>query len=131
MGGYRNEVNCIPGFNLVVIDVDHGISLTAAQLLLKDYKALFYTTKRHTEESNRFRIVFPTSHVVKLDADDYKKFMNNIYDWLPFEVDRQTNQRSRKWLTHDGDYFYQDGQLLDVMLFIPETKKQEEQEDYQ
>lgn len=128
MGGYRDEAHCLQGFNLVVIDVDHGISLDTAKSLLKGYKALYYTTKRHTDTENRFRIVFPTSHVVKLNAEDYKKFMNNIYDWLPFEVDRQTNQRSRKWLTHNGHYEYSDGDLLDVMLFIPQTKKQEEQQ---
>lgn len=126
--GHRNEENCIPGFNLVILDVDEGISLSTAQMLLKDYKALFYTTKRSTPTHNRFRIIMPLSHVVKLDRDSYKKFMNNVYEWLPFEVDTATNQRSRKWEAFNGEYYYQDGALLDAVLFIPETKKQEEQQ---
>lgn len=126
--GYRSENHCIPGFNLVVLDVEKSVSLSLAMKLLKGYMGLFYTTKRHTEEDNRFRILMPLSHLVKLDKEQYKQFMLNVYDWLPFEVDRQTNQRSRKWCTNNGDYYYQDGELLDAMLFIPETKKQEDQQ---
>ena len=59
--GYRNEENCYPGFNLLVLDVDGSCSLSTAKLLLKKYKAIYYTTKRHTEEENRFRIVLPLS----------------------------------------------------------------------
>lgn len=126
--GYRSEEKCMPGFNMVILDVDEGISLSTAQMLLKDYKAMFYTTKRHTPSHNRFRIILPISHKLNLNAQAFKVFMENIYSWLPFEVDNQTNQRSRKWESCNGEYFYQDGQLLDAMLFVPETKKQEEQQ---
>lgn len=126
MGGYRNEEHCIAGFNLVVIDVDDGVSIDTANLLLKEYQYLIYTTKRHTDTHNRFRIIFPLTHILKLDAVDFKEFMNNIYDWLPFECDRQTGQRSRKWLTHNGKYAYNQGKMLDALLFIPKTKKSEE-----
>lgn len=125
IGGHRKEENAIPGFNLVVLDVDSGINITTAQNLLKDYKALFYTTKRHTETHHRFRIILPTNFELKLDAKDYKEFMTNLYAWLPFEVDDGTNQRARKWLSHNGSYAYQEGQLLDVLPFIPKTSKNE------
>lgn len=125
--GYRNEENCIAGFNLVILDVDNGTPIEVAKELLKQYKVLYYTTKRHTEEVNRYRIIMPLSHIVKLNRSEYKKFMINIYNWLPFEVDTQTNQRSRKWESFNGTYHYSEGELLDAMLFIPETKKQEEQ----
>lgn len=124
--GYRNEENCIPGFNLVVIDVDGGVNISTVKLLLKNYKFLIYTTKRHTDAEHRFRLILPTNFELSLDAKDYKEFMSNIYDWLPFEVDTQTNQRARKWLTHTGHYEYNDGELLDVLPFIPKTSKNEE-----
>lgn len=124
-GGHRQEDNAIPGFNMVVIDVDKGVNLSTAMLLLKDYKALFYTTKRHTDAEHRFRIIMPTNFVLKLDAKDYKEFMANLFSWLPFEVDLATNQRARKWLSHDGEYHYQEGDLLDVLPFIPKTTKNE------
>ena len=58
---------------------------------------------------------------------DFRDFTNNIYEWLPFEVDKQTAQRSRKWLTNEGPYWFNDGQLLDALQFVPKTKKAEEQ----
>jgi hypothetical protein len=125
-GGYRNEENSIPGFNLAVIDVDGGVNLSTAKLLLKNYKFLVYTTKRHTEADNRFRIVLPLNYRLSLDARDYKEFMTNLYAWLPFEVDKDTNQRSRKWLSNDGFFEYNDGEILDALPFIPKTSKNEE-----
>lgn len=126
VGGYRNEENAIPGFNLVVVDVDGEVSMHTAQMLLKGYKYLMYTTKRHTDDENRFRIIFPTNYKLELDAKDFKEFMSNIYEWLPFEVDTATGQRARKWLSHDGQFHYNDGELLDVLPFIPKTSKNEE-----
>ena len=125
-GGYRNEENAIAGFNLVVVDVDGGVNISTAKLLLKGYKFLLYTTKRHTESEHRFRIVLPINYELEMDAKDYKEFMSNIYDWLPFEVDRGTNQRARKWMSHDAHYEYNDGELLDALPFIPKTSKNED-----
>ena len=126
VGGHRTEDNAIPGFNLVVLDVEHSASIHTAKLLLSGYKFLLYTTKRHTDEEHRYRIVLPINYELKLDAKDYKEFMNNIFDWLPFEVDRATNQRARKWLSHDGHFEYNDGEVLDALPFIPKTSKNEE-----
>lgn len=125
-GGYRNEENCIPGFNLVVVDVDGGVNISTAKLLLKNYKFLLYTTKRHTEQENRFRIILPINYVLEMDAKDYKEFMSNIYEWLPFEVDTATNQRARKWMSHDGHFEFNEGEVLDALPFIPKTSKNED-----
>lgn len=123
---HRADSNVIPGFNLVVLDADGTIDLDTAKMLLDDYKWLMYTTKRHTDKQHRFRIVMPLSHELELDTQDYKEFMSNIYDWLPFEVDRATNDRPRKWLTCKGNQWYNDGLLLDALQFVPKTKAAEE-----
>jgi len=125
-GGYRNEDNAIPGFNMVVIDVDGGISLDMAKNLLKDYKALYYTTKRHTDTEHRFRIILPINYQLEMDYQEYKEFFGNLLEWLPFEADDSCKYRCKKWLTHPGHYEYTDGQLLDVLPFIPKTSKNEE-----
>ena len=126
--GHRSEENVIPGFNMIVIDVDGGTSLQTAQELLKDYVHMTYTTKRHTPENNRFRIILPTNYHLDLDTDEYKEFMGSIVDWLPFKTDEEANQRSRKWLSCDtGTYHYNtDGVLLDVLPFIPKTSRNEQ-----
>ena len=124
-GGYRNSDNCLPGFNLVVVDVDGGVNINTVRLLLNGYKYLIYTTKRHTDDEHRFRIILPTNYVLKLDGRDYKEFMSNIFTWLPIQVDEAAAQRERKWLSHAGHYEYGDGELLDVLPFIPKTSKNE------
>jgi hypothetical protein len=124
--GHRQEESCKAGFNLAVVDVDGGVNISTVKMLLKGYQYLLYTTKRHTDEDNRFRLIFPMNYTLDLDAKDYKEFMSNLYEWLPFEVDTATNQRARKWLSHSGHYEYNDGDLLDVLPFIPKTSKNEE-----
>jgi hypothetical protein len=128
-GGYRNEENAIPGFNLVVLDVEGSVNISTAKLLLKDYKFLIHTTKRHTDQDNRFRIIMPINFELALDAKDYKEFMNNLYEWLPFHVDTATNQRSRKWLAHNGAYEYNDGEVLNILQFIPKTSLNEKRKE--
>jgi len=123
---YRDEEHVIPGFNLAVLDVENSISIDTAKLLLSEYKWLLHTTKRHTNQEHRFRIIIPLSHTLDLGAKDYKGFMHNLFDWLPFEVDRATAQRARKWLTCKGTHVYNDGELLDALQFVPKTKKAEQ-----
>lgn len=126
--GHRNEENAIPGFNMVVLDVEDSVSLATAKLLLKDYKFLAYTTKRHTEEANRYRILLPINFELKLDAKDHKEFMRNVWAWLPFKLDEKgaTDTRSKKWMSHNGHFEYNEGLLLDALPFIPKTSKNEQ-----
>lgn len=125
--GHRSADNTRPGFNMVVIDVDGELPIQTARALLKDYKFLLYTTKRSTPDCERYRLIFPTNYVLELDDADYKEFMRGVFDWLPFDVkDTATGYRSKKWLTHQGHYEYNEGQLLDVLPFIPKTSKNEE-----
>jgi hypothetical protein len=123
--GRRSEENMMPGCNTVVIDVDGGVTIKEAAFLLADYKFLLHTTKSHTAANNRFRIIFPLNYNVKLSEEDFKEFMINIYEWLPFDCDTATGQRSRKWLTNShGVAEYSKGtELLDALLFIPRTTK--------
>lgn len=125
-GGYRNEENAEPGFNMIVLDIDGTCNLSTAKLLLKDYKALYYTTKRHTPEANRFRIILPINYELKMDAKEYKEFMINVMESLPFDVDESCSHRCKKWLSHPGHYEYTDGNVFDILPFIPKTSKNEE-----
>jgi hypothetical protein len=124
--GHRKGENAIPGFDLVILDLDGTVQMETAALLLEKYTYMFATTKRHTESKNRFRIILPLSHHLKLNSQDYSAFMSNVFTWLPFDVDSQTKDIARKWLSHAGNYSYNDGKLLDATLFIPQTKKASE-----
>jgi hypothetical protein len=126
--GHRAEENVLPGFNLVAIDVDGGVRLETVWELLKEYKFLTYTTKRHTEEEHRFRLMLPINYELELDSDEYKEFMNSLMLWLPFRTDESANQRSKKWESFDGGtYRYNlEGELLDALDFIPKTSRNEQ-----
>jgi len=124
--GYRNEDNAIPGFNMLVLDVDGTCQMSTAKMLLQGYKALFYTTKRSTPETNRYRIILPLNYELKMDAKEYKEFVNNIIASLPFEVDEECSHRCKKWLSNPGTYEYIDGELFDVLPYIPRTSKDEQ-----
>jgi hypothetical protein len=124
---HRSEENVIAGSDLMVIDVDGGIKLDAVHELLKEYTFLTYTTKRHTDEENRFRLIMPMNYRLELEGDEYKEFMNNAMEWLPFKTDESANQRSKKWETFGGGkYHYNKGELLDVLDFIPKTSRNEQ-----
>lgn len=124
--GYRDSEHAIAGFNLAIFDIDSGCTLEAAQALLKDYTHLISTTKRHTETKHRFRILMPLSHFMILTPGKYSQFMQNLFQWMPFEVDIATKDIARKWEScENAQHFYNAGQLLDATEFIPQTKKAE------
>lgn len=126
-GKHRTEENAITGFNMIVVDIDEGVSLKMVHELMADYKFITYTTKRHTEEVNRFRLILPIKYELHLDTKEYKAFMSSFLDWLPFSVDEATQQRSRKWETYpDGTVYENDGELLDITQFIPDTTKNDQ-----
>ena len=111
---------------MIILDCDGDVTINMVKTLMSDFTYLISTTKRHTPEINRFRLILPISHTVKLKPMEYAKFMQNVFDWLPFNVDAQAKDIARKWQSHNGEYFYNDGQLVDATLFIPETKKANE-----
>jgi len=133
MDGHRMEDNSIEGFNLVVLDVDGTATLDEAKVFMGEYKYYMYTTKRHRtvgdgcNGEDRFRIVLPLTHTLRMSRDEFRQFMQNIANWLPINVDDKTFQRARKWLTHNGEIHKNlDGDLLNALLFIPKTSKSEQ-----
>lgn len=128
--GHRAEENVLSGFNMISIDCDGDVSLATVHELLKDYKFMTYTTKRHQTEGygDRFRLLIPMNYYLELDTAEYKEFMDSVMAWLPFKSDEAANQRSKKWECFDGGthHYNLDGGLLDVLGFIPKTSKNEQ-----
>lgn len=126
--GHRCNDKAKADFNMVVVDIDGTSTVSTVQELFKDYKYILYTTKRHGENGkDRFRLIFPLNYELKLNQEDYKEFMNNVFKWLPFETDECSNQPSKKWLANSkAQYFINDGELLDALKFIPRTSRNEQ-----
>jgi hypothetical protein len=132
VGKHRRGDKVIEGFNMIVLDVDGTASRDMVHEMLRDYTFMTYTTKRHqlAEHGNkdRFRVLLPIKYHLMLSGDDYKQFMDNVMNWLPFEIDAEANQRERKWLTHEGSehHYNMQGALMDPIRFIPKTSRNEE-----
>lgn len=127
--GHRAAENVIPGFNMAVFDIDGTVSRDLVHELMEDYTFMTYTTKRHTPQENRFRLILPLSHKLKLDQEDYRLFMDNLMGWLPFEVDDKASRDiARKWATNEHAlvHFNEGEELLDVFPFVPRTKREEQ-----
>lgn len=126
---HRRGDKVIEGFNMIVLDVDGETTLNFAHEVLRDYMFMTHTTKRHGEDGkDRFRIVMPIKYELFLNKEDYRQFMNNIMEWLPFNSDEGANQRERKWMTHAGaqHHYNMSGEILDPVRFIPKTSKNEQ-----
>lgn len=124
--GHRCEDCVVPGFNLIVLDVDGTLPIKTFQDMFKEHKYALYTTKRSTPECERYRVIFPVNYTLELTREDYKEFMNNVLSYVPFSVDPAVNQRAHKWLTNPNATLYtNDGKLFDALPFIPHTKRNE------
>jgi hypothetical protein len=78
----------------------------------------------------RFRLILPINYVLELDKEEYKELVREVIAWLPFQasadIDESSLQRSKKWLSHEGEHYYNlEGSLFDVLPFIPRTSKNE------
>lgn len=59
-------------------------------------------------------------------------FMDNVMESLPFEMDESCNQRNKKWLTcQSAITHFNEGELFDVLPYIPRTTKNSEREERQ
>ena len=126
VNGHRKSENAIQGFDLLILDCDGDVTISTVKVLLEDYTFLISTTKRHTAEINRFRLILPISHRIKLTPNEYSRFMVNVFEWLPFPVDEAAKDIARKWESYPGHHEYNQGATIDATMFIPETKRSDE-----
>ena len=128
--GYRNRDNALAGVQLLMLDIDDGVSIELAKMLFEEYTYLIATTKSHLKDKNgvvaeRFRIIIPMANIYELDAEQHNKFMANIMEDLPIEVDRQCKDISRFFYGADGEYWYNEGILFDADKYVPNTQEEE------
>ena len=129
-GGYRSNDNAIEGFSLVILDIDGGTPLETAKILFEDYTYLIATTKSHQKEKNgvvedRFRVILPMEYSLELDSESFSKFMKNVFEDLPIEVDELAD-RARFFYGSSGEYWYNEGLLFNGDKYIPNTSEEEQ-----
>jgi len=107
--------------NILILDVDDGLSIVEAKDKFKDNMYLIYTTKSHQIEKkgikcDRFRIILPAIYVPS--GDFYFEVMRKIEDRMPF-IDVQVNTKTGAFLGNSNcEYFYNDGKHFDFRKYI-------------
>lgn len=133
--GRRKKTHAIKGFNIIVLDIDGTLPLSSARVFFKDYTYMIHTTRHHqiskdgATPADRYRIILPTSHLLKFTPEEYCEFMDNIFESLPMIADSDTASKeiNRKWLANPNAIVEtNEGVLFDVLPYIPKTKKNEE-----
>lgn len=102
--------------NLLILDIDDGLTIIEAKETFKDYKYLIATTKSHQKEKSgkvcdRFRVILQSDNIPKGDA--YFKMMDFIKIKYPF-IDDQVNTKTGAFLGYTAcEYWYNEGNLYD------------------
>ena len=129
-GGSRSDDDLKPGCEFIVLDIDGTASIHEATTLLSSYSYYLYTTKSHVDPDEddpvgnpRFRLLLPLSHKVALTKEEFKGFMGNVHEWLPFECDPVAVERCRRWSSHKGTEYKNVGQSLNVLDHLTTTFK--------
>jgi hypothetical protein len=115
--------------NLLVLDVDDGLSIKEAKQKFKEYKSLIYTTKSHQQDKkgvtcDRFRVIIPS---INIPTDEtYFEYMRNLEMLFPF-IDKQVNNKTGAFLGNfNCEHFYNEGKWFDFNIIKPvKTKKPE------
>ena len=128
--GYRSKDNTITGFQLIILDIDNDVDLETAKVLFNDYTYLIATTKSHQVDKkgiicDRFRIVLPMEYALDLEPETYSKMMKNLFADLPIEVDTVCSDSSRFYYGAEGQYFYNEGVLINCDKYVDYTNEKE------
>lgn len=117
--------------NILVLDIDDGLSINEARLTFKEYKYFICTTKSHQVEKkgikcDRFRIFLASNNIPR--GDDYFDLCRELEKKYPF-IDKQVNTKTGSFLGFSKcEYWYNDGVMFDCSELIDIAKRKKELE---
>lgn len=99
LNGYRNKSNYGNYSNMIILDVDDGLTIDKAHQMFLPYNHIIATTKSHQREKNgivcdRFRVLLPTETPITLNEKEYTTLMKSIMRKYSF-VDQSCKDASR------------------------------------
>jgi hypothetical protein len=124
-GGKRNNESTEAYSNLIILDVDDGMSLDYAKEIFKDYYAIITTTRNHQKEKHgvvgdRFRVALLSSKYIYTDPNKYKKLMENIQTFYGFTVDKACFDKAHIYYGNPSEvWFGSCEKKFDVAKLIP------------
>lgn len=115
--------------NILILDIDDGLTIDKAKEIFKGFKYFICTTKSHQKEKkglvcDRFRIILPI--VNNPIGDDYFSYMRNLEKMFSF-IDVQVNTKTGAFLGFAKcEYWYNNGDLFDMDILRPVSIKKVE-----
>lgn len=112
--------------DLIILDIDDGLTIEQAKQEFKDYKHLICTTKSHQKEKkgltcDRFRVILESDNVPI--GDDYF-IMTDLLEIRYQFIDKQVNTKTGAFLGFaDCEYWYNDGKLFDCQSALRDGKR--------
>lgn len=110
--GYRHNDNFI-STDFMSLDIDSGLTIQEAEKRIQSIglACLCLPSPSHTEENEKFRLIFPLAKTI-LNTNDFDK----TWEWLQLqfpEIDSQCSDYARWYAPSKmGDGFWQDGEFL-------------------
>ena len=112
--------------NLLILDVDDGLTIQEAKETFKEYKYLIATTKSHQVDKkglkcDRFRVILSSLDIPK--GDEYFEFTKILENKYPF-IDTQVNTKTGAFLgSADCEYWYNNGKDFNCIELIDIQRK--------
>jgi len=127
MGGKKRSENWSnENQNLLILDVDDGLTIAEAKDMFKEYKYLIATTKSHQVEKkglkcDRFRVIIPSLNIPR--GSEYFEFTKILENKYPF-IDTQVNTKTGAFLgSADCEYWYNNGKDFNCRELIDIQRK--------
>jgi len=124
-GAIRGIANNVKNVNCMTIDYDDGtVTIKDFMDIWKDYKYILYTSKSHSMDLHRFRVVIPLAQAIPIEY--YSNKLSKHYLREQFQgcdittFDRWRKQRIPYVMPHTVDYYYahanREGKLANLSI---------------
>lgn len=117
--GNALEKECVEGFNFLTFEVAEATFPKVNFIdLFKEYTFLL------KEVSNEiYQVIIPINYTLGLSQEEYKQFIESVLLWLPFKPKVVFQERLTRKVGNVGQHYYNEGKLVDVIPFVPNTSK--------
>jgi hypothetical protein len=131
VNGKRNNESTQPLTNIIVLDVDDGMSMDYAKELFAEHYAIIAPTRNHRKEkggviNDRFRIVLLTDKYINTTTGIYKEFMQNIARYYGVKVDDKCFDKAHIYYGNPTKdiWFGSCEKKFEVAKLVPKEKKE-------
>lgn len=113
--GHRKADNYLNYSDLIILDIDEGLTIKEAKKIFEPFDYILATTKSHQKQKDkkapcdRFRIILPTDTPITLNKEEYTQMMTEVHNEYNF-VDKSCKDASRFYYpTKDAEVFIHGG----------------------